>query len=133
MRNFVTCLFGLVTLVVGAKPALAQAQVSEDPVENARIQLGPLGVTPSIAVTNLGLDSNVFNTVEDPKQDFTLTASPQLNAWFRAGRSRTHVDGQIDFVYFQTYSTERSIDGNVNGRLEMAGNRITPWVAGGFA
>src|SRR5688572_7361999 len=123
----------LTVLLLLATVAPVLAQTAEDPVETARIQVGPLGLTPSVALTNFGVDTNVFNEVDDPKQDFTFTASPRVDAWFRAGRSRTAIQGSLDLVYFQKYLSERSVDGAVTARLELRGNRVTPWAAGGFA
>lgn len=107
------------------------AQESDDPSQNARIRFGPLRLTPGIALTNLGVDSNVFNEIDDPKRDFTGTVSPQLNAWLRAGRSRTSVSSRADLVYFHRYASERSIDGGVEARVEVPGNRLTPWLTAG--
>jgi hypothetical protein len=114
-----------------AMPAHAQS-TSEDPVDTARVHVGPLGLTPTLALTNLGVDSNVFNTFEDPKKDFTFTISPGADLFFRAGPSRLSVISRADLVYFKQYSTERSLDGDFDGRWEINWNRLTPWVAGGY-
>ena len=114
-----------------ASPARAQS-TSEDPVETARVQVGPLGLTPTFALTNLGVDSNVFNTFEDPKKDFTFTISPGADLFFRAGPSRLAVVSRADLVYFKQYSSERSLDGDFDGRWEIRWNRLTPWVAAGY-
>ena len=116
-----------------APAAHAQDANENDPVETARIQLGPLGVTPSIALTNLGIDSNVFNTFDDPKRDFTFTVSPGADLFFRAGPSLLEVSSRADLVYFKQYSSERSLDGDFDGRWEIRWNRITPWVAAGYS
>jgi hypothetical protein len=116
---------------LGAVAPMARAQ-STDPVDSARIQFGPFGLTPSIALTDLGIDTNVFNQVDDPKRDFTFTVAPQLNTWFRAGRSRTEVVTRTDFVYFHEYTSERSADIAVNGKFSVNGNRVTPWFTGGY-
>jgi hypothetical protein len=115
-----------------ASVSTAHAQ-DEDPVDTARVQAGPLGLTPTIALTNLGVDSNVFNTFEDPKKDFTFTISPGVDLFFRAGPSRLEVNSRADLVYFHEYSSERSLDGDVDGRWEIRWNRITPWVAAGYS
>ena len=116
-----------------AAPVRAFAQqIADDAAEQARIRLGPIGVTPSVALTRLGVDTNVFNEFEDPKRDFTFTLSPQLDAWARAGRARLHVGGRSDLVYFERYSSERSMDGAVEGRFEVRGTRFTPWIAGSY-
>ena len=79
-RNAGACAIG--ALLIGASSLSAQSL--DDPIEGARTHLGPLGVSPSIAVTSVGIDSNVFNEFEDPKSDFRFALSPQVDAWLRA-------------------------------------------------
>jgi len=121
------CAIGVLLL---SAPASVSAQTPEDPIERARLQVGPLGLTPSIALTRFGIDSNVFNEFEDPKSDFRFTVSPQIDAWLRAGRSRLSVSARSDLWYFNHYSSERSADGAVNTRFEVRGARVTPWLTG---
>lgn len=108
-------------------------QRNEDPVESARIQVGPIGVTPTIAVTNVGIDSNVFRQEQNPKSDVTMTLSPASTVWLRAGRTRLTLEGRGDLVYFKQYASERSLDGTIGGRYEVRANRFTPWIAGRLA
>jgi hypothetical protein len=115
--------------LIGALASVS-AQTLDDPIERARLQVGPLGLTPSIALTGFGVDSNVFNEFEEPKSDFRFTVSPQIDAWLRAGRSRLQVAARTDLWYFHTYSSERSVDGAVNARFERRGARVTPWLLG---
>lgn len=119
----------LTCVLTAGRPAGAQ-QRGDDPVETARIQIGPLGVTPAIAVSNIGIDSNVFRSEERPERDVTFTVSPGATAWLRAGRTRLTLEGRSDMVYFQRYASERSLDGTIGGRYEIRANRLTPWVAG---
>jgi hypothetical protein len=121
------CAIGVLLL---SAPALVSAQTTDDPIERARLQVGPLGLTPSIALTRLGIDSNVFNEFENPKSDFRFTVSPQIDAWLRAGRSRLSVAARGDLWYFNRYTSERSVDGAVNTRFEVRGARVTPWLGG---
>ena len=50
-----------------------------DPSSQAKVRLGPLALSPAIALTNAGVDDNVFNDPSDasPKSDFTMTVEPQ--------------------------------------------------------
>jgi len=126
LRKLAFCIF---CACLSAPAAEAQ---SVDPVETARVQVGPLGVTPSFSLRNLGIDSNVFNAINDPKRDFTFTASPELSVWFRAGDSRLAVHSRADLVYFSRYASERSIDGEFKARWDVPFNRVTPWVSAGY-
>src|SRR5437899_2927980 len=105
----------------------AQVLAEPDPISNARVRIGPVGLTPSIALTNVGVDGNVFNEVENPRSDFTLTLSPQLQSWMRAGRSRLAATTSLGLVYFRRYASERSVDGSVRGEWRYRLNRLVPW------
>jgi len=96
------------------------------------MRLGPVGVTPSVSLTRLGVDTNVFNEFDDPKRDFTVTLTPRVDAWSRVGRSRVHVTGRSDLVYFDRYASERSVDSAIAGRAEFGGARIAPWLAASY-
>jgi len=118
----------ILCLVLCLSPVRAYAQ-SGEPVESARLHLGPVGITPSISFTTL-TDSNVFRDEAGARRDVMVTASPASRGWLRAGRSRLSFEGRADFVYFRRYSGEGSLDGSIAGRYEMPVNRVTPWIEG---
>ena len=104
-----TCV-ALVILAFGfPAAAAAQSDGAPDPAK-VRVRIGALWMNPSIGLTNLGVDDNVFNESEDqqPKSDFTLTFTPRTDLWVRMGRS--WLSGTIDeqLVWYQKYSSERS-------------------------
>ena len=113
--------------------AASAQQIAQDALEQARMRLGPVGITPSVSLHRLGIDTNVFNEFDEPRRDFTFTLSPQIEAWARAGRSRIQIAARSDFVYFERYTSERSIDGALSGRLEVPGSRFIPWAAASYA
>jgi Putative beta-barrel porin 2 len=97
------------SLVLVSAPVAAQRSAEPDPA-TVRIRLGPLWVKPTVALTNIGIDNNVFNQPDDlnPKSDFTFTATPAADLWLRMGR--TWLVGRIaeDFNWYQTYASERN-------------------------
>ncbi|MCA1562899.1 MAG: outer membrane beta-barrel protein [Acidobacteria bacterium] len=99
-----TAACALLALILFVPDAGAQ----EPPDEHAPVQLGPIGFRPRLTFTDVGIDSNVFNESVDPKDDFTLTASPTLEATLRARRLRLTYTSAGEFVYYRTYSSERS-------------------------
>jgi hypothetical protein len=98
-----------VALTLFSSPLAAQGADEPDPAR-VRIRLGPLWMNPTIALTNIGVDNNVFNEPEDrnPKRDFTFTLTPATELWLRMGPS--WVVGKIteDLNWYQTYSSERN-------------------------
>jgi hypothetical protein len=100
-----------------------------DPVAEAPLHLGVAGIAPSFAVTNLGVDTNVFNSTTDPRQDFTLTATPGAKVWMRTERGLLSLDTRVDFVYFATYASERSANPTGLVRYEYPFTRVRPFIS----
>ena len=77
-----------------------------------RVRIGPLWMSPTISMPNVGIDTNVFNDpiTVTPSRDFTVTVSPKIDLWLRMGR--TWLSGLIaeDVVWYQEYTSERSVN-----------------------
>jgi hypothetical protein len=92
----------------------------------AKIHVGPLYVAPALQLKELGVDTNVFNEADNPRQDFTFTLTPQANiAVPVARRGLIRTSAAADVVYYQKYSTERSLDPQFTVRGEMYARRLT--------
>src|SRR5258706_1177731 len=97
-----------------AAPARAQTpEGSPDPAK-VRVRLGPLWMSPSIGLTNMGIDNNVFNDPpeKNPKKDFRFALTPRTNLWLHMGG--TWISGEINeqILWYQEYSSERSTNEN---------------------
>lgn len=110
-------------------PAFAQQVPTDDPVASAPIRFGVVGVDPRLTLSNLGVDTNVFNTKNDPERDFTFTVTPGSQFWLRTGKGLLSVNGSLDFVYFNEFSSERSVNSSALGQYELRFNRIRPYVS----
>lgn len=119
-------------LLLAAATLVSAQDQPQDPWEQTRFRTGPLAWTPTVQLKNLGWDTNVFNAVEDPKTDFTLTLSPQIDWWLRAGRARLHGTNVVDGVYFATYTAERSINQRHQLTIEYPLNRIRPYAGASY-
>jgi hypothetical protein len=115
--------------VLLAGPAAAQQvpTASDDPVANAPIRLGALAFDPRIALTSLGVDTNVFNSATDPQSDFTFGLKPGTDMYLRTGRGLLTVAGNLEYVYFNEFEAERSVNSDVLGRYELRFNRFRPY------
>jgi hypothetical protein len=83
-------------------------------------------VYPTLALTNLGVDTNVFNEPDQvtPKRDFTMTVTPAADLRMRLGRARVTGIVKEDLVYYQTYSGERGVNSDVKGGVQVPLNRV---------
>ena len=100
----------VVVAVLRAACAGAQAAPAAPDPATVRVRIGPLWLNPTLALTNAGIDTNVFNEAEpdQPKRDFTITVTPQSDLWLHMGR--TWISGVVkeDLVWYKQYASERS-------------------------
>jgi len=114
-----------------AAPARAQSQLPEA-IETMPIHIGPLGLRPSLSITNVGNDSNVFNDADHPQEDFTATVVPRLVARLRGGRLLLSYGSATDMVYFKKFTSERSINFTTDLKLDANLGRLQPYVSAGW-
>jgi len=112
--------------------ARAQGTMAPPDVTRMRMRLGPVYLDPAIALTNAGVDTNVFNVPdsENPASDFTATVTPQANAWMPAGRTWLNGMFKEDLVWFQTYASERSVDNDFKASWLAPLTRVSFLVGG---
>src|SRR5687768_12949697 len=79
-------LLSVVFAATVAAPAHAQLPDLPDP-DTVRTRVGPFYLNPTVALTNAGVDENVFNEADslEPRSDFTMTLTPASDIWLRAG------------------------------------------------
>ena len=118
-------------LVLAAPPLFAQ---TEDPSTPATVHFGRFALRPTLALTNLGVDDNVFNESDqaNPKRDFTMTVTPATDLWLRLGRAWLKTTIKEDLVYYQRYASERSVNGWYDGSLTVPLNRLILKAGGNY-
>jgi hypothetical protein len=86
-----------------------------------------LRVTPTLSLTNLGVDTNVFNAsdVNNPQSDFTVTLTPGADVRLRLGRSHVAASIREDLVYYQQFASERSVNGYYKAAIIAPLNRLS--------
>ena len=119
-------------LLAGSATAQQVPTASEDPVAAAPFRLGVLAFAPRISLTNLGVDTNVFNTPADEQSDFTFAVKPGTDMFLRTGRGLVTVSGNLEYVYFNKFEAERSFNSDVFGRYEFRFNRFRPYASAGW-
>jgi hypothetical protein len=118
-------------LVVGISAAPAAAQLPEqDPIESMPIRFGPLGISPTLAITDVGVDSNIFSDPVNPQEDFTATVVPRVQVRLRAGRMLLSAGNSTGFVYFHDFAEERNVNYSWDARADFTFARIQPYLGG---
>lgn len=125
----------LCALLVLSASVASHAQQSPDPDANARVHFGPVSLNPTIGLTNVGVDNNVFYEpdVQNPKSDFTMTLAPATDVWLRLGRSWLTANLKEDLVYYQKYSSQRTANTFETAELKIPFNRLTLKAGGKYA
>lgn len=111
----------------------ARGQIAEPDTSKARVRLGPLLLNPTIELTNLGIDTNVFNEPSDvAKRDFTLTLTPKSALWLKAGR--TWLTGLLheDVIWFKEYASQRAVNNAVTADWIAPLNRLSFDIGGAW-
>jgi hypothetical protein len=127
--------FFIIVILCLASVSIGHAQSAEpDPSSKARARFGPVFLNPTLALTNLGVDTNVFNEPDQaaPKQDFTMTVTPATDLWLRLGRTRLSGSIREDLVYYKTYSSERSANSSYRADWLVPLNRLTFHAGGDY-
>ena len=115
-----------------AAPAVAQPASEADPLETMPLRYGPLGLSPTLTVTDVGVDSNIFNSAGERKSDFTTTIVPRVQARLRTGRLLLSLSNATGFVYYHDYADERSVNYTAEGRADFDAGRLQPYFSAGF-
>ena len=83
-------------------------------------------MNPTLALTNAGVDTNVFNEPDQqaPKRDFTVIVTPATDLWLRMGRTWFNGNVREDLVYYRKYASERSANSRYRAGWLVPLNRL---------
>jgi hypothetical protein len=118
--------FAAAWLVTMCVPARALAQDPDTPPPGTAV-FGPVRITPSLMLKDMGIDNNVFNESVDPKSDFTFTLTPRADIVFRARRLKLGYTSVVDYVYFKTYDDEGGVNSSGSARMDLDLGRLRPY------
>lgn len=119
-------------LIAVAAPVAAQDWSRPDPtlepLRDARLRIGPLFFNPNFQIKDLGVDQNVFNDVPgEERSDLTGTLSMTSQAGLQIRRLLVTAQQNNSYLWFRTYTSERSVDGSLKvvGELRLGVLRPT--------
>lgn len=104
-----------------------EASAAQDTVPPGTVTLGPLRLTPSLVLKDMGVDDNVFNDPVDAKRDFTFTLSPRADLVFRMRRLRLAYTTGTEYVYYQKFRSERGTNTSSSARLDVDLGNLKPY------
>lgn len=104
---------------------VALAQSGGGPPTNVKMRIGPIYINPTMALSNAGVDDNVFNTAGNRTSDYTITVTPKTDLWVRFGPSWLTVNIREDITYFQKSASERSANSGYTLSWNIPLSRLT--------
>jgi hypothetical protein len=114
------------SIVVLAVLAFASGAGAQEPEKDGRFVTGPIAWTPTFELRDAGVDSNVFNTPTDAKEDMTATARSQVDSVLKLGLLRATTVGGLEYNYFEQYTSQRGLNRRVSTHVEIPVTRFSP-------
>jgi hypothetical protein len=114
------------SIVLLAVLTFASGAHAQEPEKNGRFITGPIAWTPTFELRDAGIDSNVFNTPTDAKEDVTATARSQVDSVLKLGLLHATTVGSLEYNYFEQYASQRGLNRRVSTHLEIPVTRFTP-------
>ncbi len=83
-------------------------------------------------VSDVGVDQNVFNTYVNPRSDFTTALGPGVSWWLQARRLRVSATNTGQYLFFETYESQRGWNTTNRLKAELVLGRLTPFATGSY-
>jgi len=97
----------------------------EQQVNGARLNLGPFRIKTVFYFTNVGYDSNVYRTPNNPIQDFSITVGPGFYVYLPLKKKIViSIYESPQYVYFAETERERTWNNYFNGQVNFVLNRF---------
>jgi len=96
------------------------------------ISLGSVQIYPSLSIRDIGMDSNVYNSSQVIRDDFTYTVAPRVLAEMPVGNGRVVGTTDAGFVFFRDNKDQQSLNGSVRGLYDIRTGRVRPSVEVGL-
>jgi Putative beta-barrel porin 2 len=124
-----------VTVAVAAALLARDAEAQGSPIlpETRSIQVGPMRLYPTMALREVGTDSNVYVDETGPKGDFTYSVTPRVYVVTPIANTRFIGRAFGNLVYYRTYTDQQSTNMLFDGRYEVVSPGFRPFVSAGFA
>ena len=100
--------------------ATAAAQYNKTEPPKTRFRVGPIRFSPRLELRNAGRDTNALLNPANPVEDTSIVVRGTVEGFIPVGRRvRLYGEGWLDWSYFRTFDTERSIDPGGEGHAEV--------------
>lgn len=128
-----------VAVLCGAARASAQgvgsgpltSTLTDTEPQTGALSWGPVKVSPGLIIREAGWDSNVFDEAENPKQEYMITALPDVAVFSRLRYIQLSAYGGLEIARFKHFPSENSLGHSARGRVDFLFSRVLPFIGGG--
>jgi hypothetical protein len=107
------------------------ASTAQEKKRPGRYHFGPVYVTPRLQIKEAGVDTNVFQTLQNPTRDEVVVFGPRLESAMVLRRFRVTSLAFLEVNYFHREGEERFTDFYGDGRVEADAGPLTFFGGGG--
>lgn len=120
-RRAATRLSGVVAaLLLSATAVFAQTELPAPPSKHwGQVKFGSVYITPNVALTHIGVDTNVTNSSGEQAADFTFTIQPNVETVFAGRKLYAKVTPFVNAIYFHTFDRYRTMDPGIRLHVEF--------------
>jgi len=123
----------LVAVATASAKAQEPLQSTPPPHPFGQVRIGTLAFTPTVNLTNVGIDTNVFDFsgTERRSPDFTMTLEPGVETRMTTRKLDARVSTTVGLVYYHKYASERAVNPRVVTTIDQRMNGSLSFYAKG--
>jgi hypothetical protein len=120
--------FAIGVLIFVAVTGLPRAVAAQEPPRPAppphpfgQLRVGVLSFTPTLRLSNVGFDTNVFDLTGTERQsaDFTATVEPGVETRVTTPRLVARVASTMSLVYYRKFAGERALNPRIDAAVDQ--------------
>lgn len=112
---------------------LPRAEI-EQAMAESRFRLGPVYLSPLIAIREATYDNNVFGTNENPTGDFRTTVQAGAGLILPVGKNAfLRARAYPEYTWYEQLAERRFFGGNYGGSIRVFANRLTLEASGDYS
>jgi hypothetical protein len=118
---------------ISERSLLPRAEIDQA-IAESRLRLGPVYLSPEIAIPEATYDNNVYGTTENPTGDFRTTVLAGADLILPAGRNFfLRANAFPEYTWYARLAERRFFGGKYGGSFLVFANRLTLEASGGYS
>lgn len=118
---------------ISERSLLPRAEIDQAMAES-RFRLGPVYLSPVIAIRDATYDNNIYGTSENPKGDFRTTVLAGVGLILPVGKNVfLRASAFPEYTWYAQLAERRFFGGNYGGSIRVFANRLTLEASGDYS